>query len=286
MTKYLIVCTGNACRSPMMESYMKDQIAKTNLPFEVKSAGICEDGKPASENAVLAMKELGIDLSAHTTHRLTPMLCNWADKILVMDNRHRDILQMLQVDYTKITVLHVPNPYGKDLQTYRQVRDLLIEKAKPYLRTFQIEDMTEETVSKVQALASDLFSVPWSEQSLREEIDNPHCIFRLALDFDKKLIGYYGIYTMYENADIARIGVDASYRRRGIGSVLLKDAEQKAKEAGCEKMQLEVRASNEAARAFYEKHGFKQDGLRPNYYDKPTEDAVLYSKLLTEENQS
>ena len=53
-----------------------------------------------------------------------------------------------------------------------------------------------------------------------------------------------------------------------------------AKEQKAEKISLEVRASNEPARALYEKWGFKAVGLRRNFYKAPTEDAVLYDKIL------
>ena len=47
-------------------------------------------------------------------------------------------------------------------------------------------------------------------------------------------------------------------------------------------MLLDVRCGNEAARALYEKNGFKEDGIRQKFYENPEEDAVLMSRVLEE----
>ena len=79
---------------------------------------------------------------------------------------------------------------------------------------------------------------------------------------------------------IANVCVLPEFRRRGIADGLMAAFVAFAKEQKAEKISLEVRASNEPARALYEKWGFKAVGLRRNFYKAPTEDAVLYDKIL------
>ena len=71
----LFVCTGNTCRSPMA-AYIMDKIAVENdLDVLIESAGIfAEPEQKASENAVLAMRDMGIDISEHRTQPVTEEL--------------------------------------------------------------------------------------------------------------------------------------------------------------------------------------------------------------------
>ena len=66
----------------------------------------------------------------------------------------------------------------------------------------------------------------------------------------------------------------------GIADALIKALTQRAEALELAFVTLEVRAGNEPAKALYSKHGFVPVGLRKNYYDKPTEDAVLMTKYL------
>lgn len=79
-------------------------------------------------------------------------------------------------------------------------------------------------------------------------------------------------------SDLVSIAVRKGYRNMGIARELLDIAYDLAKKRGVELIHLEVRESNEAAIALYESEGFVQDGIRKGYYDKPREDAILYTK--------
>jgi ribosomal-protein-alanine N-acetyltransferase len=81
--------------------------------------------------------------------------------------------------------------------------------------------------------------------------------------------------------EVLNMAIDATARRRGLGSALLQaiEAEGRAQRAGA--MHLEVRESNQGARAFYERHGFRKSGMRAGYYREPLENAVLLEKKLT-----
>lgn len=136
--RILIVCSGNSCRSPMAENLLKKMIAEGNLPsVEVRSAGtMTGGGSPASENSLLACREVGIDLSRHRSTPMSPRLVAWADIILCMENYHvASVLGLSPSASTKTHLigeyghpedsLEIPDPAGLSLTHYRRCRDRL-----------------------------------------------------------------------------------------------------------------------------------------------------------------
>lgn len=76
--------------------------------------------------------------------------------------------------------------------------------------------------------------------------------------------------------EIENIAVAGSARRHGLGTRLLGEFLDLARAKGAESVFLEVRESNRAARALYEKWSFTEGGRRKRYYRDPEEDAILY----------
>ncbi|MGI8707160.1 MAG: hypothetical protein ACR2LG_02990 [Actinomycetota bacterium] len=92
-----MVCTGNLCRSPMAESLMREALSGRDCDgVEVASSGTwAEAGYGAAESAVNALRERGIDLSAHRTRPLDPDEVNQADLVVAMTSVHvREILEV------------------------------------------------------------------------------------------------------------------------------------------------------------------------------------------------
>ena len=140
-----------------------------------------------------------------------------------------------------------------------------------------IRNMTAADVYQVAQLEKICFADPWSERSVSSELDNPLSLWLVAMEGDR-LVGYVGSQTVMGETDMMNIAVDSGSRRRGIAEKLIDAliAELKAIDSHC--LTLEVRASNEPARALYEKLGFQQVGLRKNYYRNPREDACILRK--------
>ena len=89
------------------------------------------------------------------------------------------------------------------------------------------------------------------------------------------IIGFAGLWLMAGEAHITNIAVRESYRRQGMGELLLIALIDLALELGAHLMTLEVRASNTTAQSLYAKYGFIEVGLRRGYYTDNREDGVL-----------
>lgn len=76
--------------------------------------------------------------------------------------------------------------------------------------------------------------------------------------------------------ELENLVVAASTRRQGLGTGLIAELLQQARQRGAQAVVLEVRASNAAARSLYQSCGFVEAGLRPRYYQNPQEDAIVY----------
>jgi [ribosomal protein S18]-alanine N-acetyltransferase len=98
----------------------------------------------------------------------------------------------------------------------------------------------------------------------------------LVLHDASGLQGFVICRVLGEEWEIENIAVAGSARRRGLGTRLLGELLDLARGKGAAAVLLEVRESNHAARALYEKWAFVESGRRPRYYKDPEEDAILY----------
>jgi ribosomal-protein-alanine N-acetyltransferase len=98
------------------------------------------------------------------------------------------------------------------------------------------------------------------------------------------LIGFAGMWIMYDEAHITTIGIDPEYRGRGLGELLLGALFDEAVNRGAAWLTLEVRVSNEPAQSLYRKYGFTIHGTRRRYYSDDGEDAyVMWSRSLRDD---
>ena len=140
-----------------------------------------------------------------------------------------------------------------------------------------------EHVTQVAQLEAECFSMPWSERSINSEITNPLAYWLVALD-GNTVAGYVGSQSVMGEADMMNIAVKPAYRRKGIAKMLVEELVKGLQEREVHSLTLEVRYSNDAAISLYEKIGFVQVGIRPNYYSAPKEDALILRKEWTCEN--
>lgn len=141
----------------------------------------------------------------------------------------------------------------------------------------RIVKMEECHVPGVAALEKICFHDPWSEKSIASELNNPLSCWLVAVQ-ENAVVGYVGSQTVLDASDMMNIAVDPGFRRMGIAESLVNALVAALKERQSQSLTLEVRASNEPAKALYEKMGFTQVGLRKNYYRNPREDAWILRK--------
>ena len=138
-TRVLFVCSGNLCRSPMAEGLARTMLADrlgcepqalSRHGLEAASAGTgAMFGYPASENAVQAMEERGIDIRGHQSQPLTVDALLAADYIWVMTRSHLDAVRRLAPAVASRASLldpggeDVPDPMGGDIEAYRECAD-------------------------------------------------------------------------------------------------------------------------------------------------------------------
>ena len=117
----------------------------------------------------------------------------------------------------------------------------------------------------------------WTAQQY-EALFRAHSPERTALIIEDEsgLQGFVIARVVGREWEIENIAVAGPARRRGLGTRLLGELLDRARGRGADAVFLEVRESNRAARALYEKWAFLESGRRPRYYKNPEEDAILY----------
>lgn len=148
------------------------------------------------------------------------------------------------------------------------------KEAEIIVRELKVEDS-----AAVAEMEQQIFSDSWSEKSVLETVQQKQSVC-FAAEKAGHLLGYLLAYHAADEAEIARIAVQKEARRQGTAGKLMQALEHYCEEHKMEKLLLDVRESNEAARSFYTKNGFVEDGIRQGFYVNPSEDAVLMSRQL------
>ncbi len=146
------------------------------------------------------------------------------------------------------------------------------------------DSMRKEDLQEVLAIESLSFSEPWTEEMFLHELPSDGISHVLVARTDEgsgaRIAGFLCAWVVGGELHINNLAVHPGYRRRGVASQLLEEMLCRAKALGATAGYLEVRASNEAAIALYQRYGFKEVGRRRNYYDHPREDGTLMRKEL------
>ena len=118
-----------------------------------------------------------------------------------------------------------------------------------------------------------LFRSP--SNAFRQELETNRLARYLVVRSGERVVAYGGIWLMVGEAHVTTFAVSPSWRRRGIGSLLLLALADVALEMGARELTLEVRLGNLAARELYGRFGFRPVGIRPRYYSDNGEDALI-----------
>lgn len=174
---------------------------------------------------------------------------------------------------------------------YAQGRSVSGDKFVPeYLRLSQAEReraqellkivyrrMTPKDVPFISKLEEETFSMPWSAKDFLEMIGKEDARYYVA-EKDGQLLGGCGVLLIAGEGNITNVVIAPEARNQGIGTGMLRHLMKESEQEGIKAFTLEVRVSNAAAIHVYEKLGFVSEGIRPGFYEKPTEDAMIFWK--------
>ena len=122
------------------------------------------------------------------------------------------------------------------------------------------------------------FDDPWTEEMLRQQLENTKIATYIVAELEGRVVGYIGFWAFSNECQINNVAVSPALQGQHIGTLLLETAIDATRAVGIRYWTLEVRAGNEPAKALYRKHGYEETGLRRNYYTAPREDALLMTK--------
>ena len=144
----------------------------------------------------------------------------------------------------------------------------------------QLKPLTANLLPDVLELDRRCFGKLWSLDGYQRELDSPNSdllVFTPSLPHSPTppLLGLGCYWAILEEAHITIVAIDPDFQRLGLGQVMLWAMLSSARTRGLERATLEVRASNQAAIALYQKFGFREAGRRRRYYEDTGEDALI-----------
>jgi ribosomal-protein-alanine N-acetyltransferase len=151
-----------------------------------------------------------------------------------------------------------------------------LQETGPVIRQHvEVRPMEASHVEAVAGIEAGAFSDPWPASAFAELLGRAYARLRVAIATDGTVCGYCVLLRAADEGEIANIATAPPVRQQGVAGRLLDDALAAADADGAESVYLEVRVSNDAARALYASRGFRLVGRRRGYYDRPAEDALV-----------
>lgn len=137
--------------------------------------------------------------------------------------------------------------------------------------------MEESDIEKLTELEEKIFSVPWKKAAFRALLTSPLSVCVVAQAGDR-VVGCASMTVLSGEGDIDKVMVEEAFRGQHLAEKMLDSLLETGAQRGVTAYTLEVRTSNEPAIALYRKKGFEGVGVRPRFYEKPAEDALIMWK--------
>lgn len=151
--------------------------------------------------------------------------------------------------------------------------------------TAVLRRMEDKDLDQVMAIEAVSFPAPWSRDSYRGELANQFATY-YVVEENGQILGYAGVWCVFEEAHVTNVAVKPEARRRGWGRKLMQKLIETAMSKGAQRIYLEVRPSNLPAINLYRSLGFVPGGLRRGYYTDNNEDALILVRLLLPETEN
>lgn len=141
--------------------------------------------------------------------------------------------------------------------------------------------LTPDELDGVLAIEQASFNNPTTREWYERELLRPEICFIYVLHTPSvQVAAFCAFWLVADQAHINNLAVRPELRRRGLGSEMLEAVTKEAQALGAENLTLEVRRSNVAAQHLYERAGFREAGVRKNYYSTPVEDALVLVRKI------
>jgi ribosomal-protein-alanine N-acetyltransferase len=137
-----------------------------------------------------------------------------------------------------------------------------------------VRELRDTDVERLARIEEASFSMPWSAKDFADLLAHPYCCYVVA-QIGEDVVGCCGFTHGFGEAAIDNVVVEESCRGQGVAQCLLRELIARGDAMGIEAYTLEVRVSNAPAIHVYEKLGFVSEGIRPRFYERPTEDAMI-----------
>lgn len=159
------------------------------------------------------------------------------------------------------------------------VRDRFVRPAMPEPErhpVLELVKMERRHLRDVLEIENAVYPKPWTQRVFADEIDLMHRGERLYLvgRIGREVAGYCGLLFIDDAAHVTNIAVAPTWQHRGVATEMLLELAWRAREVGSAALTLEVRHTNQAARALYSRFGFAPAGVRKRYYEN-TDDAIV-----------
>jgi ribosomal-protein-alanine N-acetyltransferase len=142
-------------------------------------------------------------------------------------------------------------------------------KPRAVVRVMRPADLAE-----VMLIERRSFTAPWEESTFRGLMRRPSAALLIA-DVEGEVAGYSVMWFAADEGELGNMAVLPELRGQGLGLRLLRESIAISSRRGARSLYLEVRETNEGARALYESVGFSVVGVRKEYYTEPVEDAIV-----------
>lgn len=138
-----------------------------------------------------------------------------------------------------------------------------------------IREMVQDDIDTVYTIEKNSYSTPWTKEIFYNELMNNAHAFYAVIAYQGDIVGYAGMWVVYDDAQITTIAIDPAFRGKRLGKQLFRYMLQTAYRLEVARLSLEVRVSNVVAQNMYRKFGLVPGGVRKGYYTDNNEDAIV-----------
>lgn len=138
----------------------------------------------------------------------------------------------------------------------------------------RIRELEMGDIEAVSIMEAQSFSMPWSAKDFEQLVSDEKSLYLVA-EIEGQVVGCCGLTNVCGEGNINNVVVQEAYRGKGVAYAMMQELLSRGQEMGCAEFTLEVRVSNAPAIHVYQKLGFVSEGIRPRFYERPVEDAMI-----------